>query len=240
MARLPRLTVAHLPHHVIWRGLEGRRVCVDDEDRHWLKQTIAVQAKQHQVALHAYLLLDQEIQCLCTPERTGALGSMMQGIARSYVPYFNIRHQRQGTMWEGRYRCTVVEPGEGELQVMTLIDTEPVHAGLVPTSDRYPWSSHAHYLGRRIEKELTAPAAYWQLGNTPFAREAVYAQRTALDLTIDQRKRLRDAALTGWVLGSEEFIEAVQTLVGRRVVKGRAGRPKRLPPAPSIDVPPIK
>jgi len=223
------LSVARLPHHVIWRGLSDQTLFRDDEDRWQFLQCLTRQAEQHRVSLHAFVLLDHAVQCLCTPDMATGLGLMMQGIGRHYVRHFNGRHHRQGTLWEGRYRCTIVEPGEAELQIMCLLDSEPVHAGQVAAAEHYAWSSHAHYAGRVMQKGLTAPAIYWQLGNTPFAREAAYAERVAHGLPAEQRERLLSAALRGWVMGSPDFVEAVQAQVSRRVIKSRPGRPKVRP-----------
>lgn len=227
MARLPRLSIAHLPHHVIWRSLPGQVLFQDDVDRQQWLHFLMTQAERQQVSIHAYVLLDHEIQCLCTPEMAAGLSLMMQGLGRHYVRQFNVRHHRQGTLWEGRYRCTVIEPGESELQVMCLLDNEPVHAGLVTQAENYLWSSHAHYRGHAIHHGLIAPAIYWHLGNTPFAREAAYAERVAQGLHVVQRERMLNAAAKGWVSGSPGFVKVVQAQVSRRVSQSRPGRPKK-------------
>jgi len=229
MARQARLSVAGLPHYVVWRGLASTPVFRDDEDLQRFLQILTEVALQHEVLLHAYLLLDEAVHLLLTPRAPTALSLMMQGLGRRYVRLFNLKHGRQGTLWAGRYRCTLIEPGESEIALMAMLDTEPVHHKLADAPDRYPWSSHAHYLGRRQTPGLVAPAAYWLLGNTPFAREAAYAQRVAQGLSPKARARLQEAALTGWVLGSEAFIAQVQKLTGRRVVKARPGRPRSAP-----------
>lgn len=227
MARLPRLSVACLPHHVIWCSLAHQPLFLDDADRRQFLLFLSEQSHVHAVSLQAYVLLDHEVQLLGTPETSQGLSLMMQGIGRHYVRYFNRRYRRQGTLWEGRYRCTVVEAGEAELDVMCFMDNEAVRTGCTSSAALFPWSSHAHYRGLIVDKGLTAPAVYWDLGNTPFAREAAYAERVAQDLPADKRARIRDAAMKGWVMGSAGFIESVQALVGRRVIRSRPGRPRK-------------
>lgn len=100
---------------------------------------------------------------------------MMQAVGRDYVRYFNQRHQRTGTLWEGRYRCTVLEPERYLLPCMVYMDWNPVRVGLAQQPGDYPWSSHAHGLGLRADPLVTPHALLWGLGNTPFAREAAYA-----------------------------------------------------------------
>lgn len=227
MARLQRLSMTDLPHHVVWLGHNGGRVFEDDADRVAFFDLLAEHARQHQVWLHAYVLLDTEVHLLVTPRQDGALPRFMQAVGRSYVRRFNLRHGRRGSLWEGRFRCTVIEPGDRELDAMVLLDTEPVHRGECDAPLLYPWSSHAHYLGQRHDAALVAPPAYWALGNTPFSREAAYASRVTQGLGADQRRVLMDAAMKGWAVGSESFLARLESLTQRRVSKASPGRPRR-------------
>lgn len=227
MARLPRLSIPGLPHHVIWRGNNGEPVFRDAQDKARFLELLAEQAQTQGVRVHAYALLGAQVHLLLTPVGEGALSRMMQGVGRAYVRRFNLRHGRTGTLWEGRFRCTVLEPDAALLACMVFLDTEAVHQGMAPTPQAYAWSSHGHYIGQRSEGWLVAPAPYWALGNTPFAREAAYADRVAKGLAPAERKRLSDAAMKGWAYGGPEFVAALQQQTTRRVIKGRVGRPRR-------------
>ena len=106
MARLARLTVPGLPHFVMLRGNDGTVIFRDDADRALMVQLLAEYAAPFDIAVHAYGLLDNRLQLLVTPEgsRSGLPG-WMQAVGRRYVRYFNDRHGRTGTLWEGRYRA---------------------------------------------------------------------------------------------------------------------------------------
>ncbi len=229
MARLPRLTVPGLPHHVIWRGNNGEIVFRDTQDKSDFLALLAEQSQANGVRVHAYVLLDAQIHLLLTPTTEMALSRMMQGVGRAYVRRFNLRHGRSGTLWEGRFRCTVVEPGVALLACMVYVDTEPVHQGMVAMPEAFAWSSLGHYIGQRSEGWLVAPAPYWALGNTPFAREVAYAELVARGLSTTERQQLADAAMKGWAVGSDGFLRALQQQTPRRVVKGRVGRPPKRP-----------
>ena len=101
---------------------------------------------------------------------------MMQAVGRRYVRYFNQRQARTGTLWEGRYRSTLIQAERYLLACMAYIDLNPVRAGMVAEPGDYPWSSHAHYVGLRNDRLVTPHPLYWELGNTPFARDAAYAE----------------------------------------------------------------
>lgn len=227
MARLPRLSLPGWPHHVVWRGHHGAAVFLDAQDRLVFLTLLMEHARQHGVKLHAYTLLDSAVHLLLTPGDDRALSLTMQAVGRAYGRRFNVRHGRSGTLWEGRFRCTVVEPAEALLNCMVFVDTEAVVQGVAATPQAHAWSSHAHYVGQRTDAALVAPAPYWDLGNTPFAREAAYAERVAAGLDAAERRRLLDAALKGWAYGSPAFVQSLQTLTPRRLERGRVGRPRK-------------
>ena len=109
MARQPRLTVSGYPHHVIQRGNDRQAIVRDDADRERLLGLWQEHAQTFKVAIHAYVIMDNHFHLLVTPETDDGLPQMMQAVGRAYVRYFNLRHQRTGTLWEGRYRSNLIE-----------------------------------------------------------------------------------------------------------------------------------
>lgn len=225
MARLPRLTLTGVPHHVVLRGNNQQPIFLDDTDRQTWLALLAEYAPREQVHVHAYVLMDNHAHLLLTPQQEGGLPRLMQSLGRTYVRRFNQRHQRTGTLWEGRYRCTVLDPEHYLLPCMVYLDLNPVRAGLVQTAQAYPWSSHAHYIGLRHDKWLTPHPLLWSLGNTPFAREAAYAQAVERGIPAAQVQALTEAALKGWALGDAAFLARLGLRTPRRLQKARPGRP---------------
>lgn len=225
MARLPRLTLPGYPHHVIQRGNNRQPIFVDAADREHMLLLLAEYAQQFKVSVHAYVLMGNHLHLLVTPETDEGLPKMMQAVGRRYVRYFNDRHGRTGTLWEGRYRSTVIETDRYLLACMVYIDLNPVRAGLVAQARDFPWSSHTHYIGQRQDKLVTPHALWWTLGNTPFAREAAYAEMVHAGIGPGQQAALTDAAMRGWALGGADFVAALQKLTARRAAPLRPGRP---------------
>ncbi len=182
-------------------------------------------AQKFTVAVHAYVLMDNHFHLLATPATAEALPLMMQAVGRSYVRYFNNRHGRSGTLWEGRYRSALIETERYLLACMVYIDLNPVRAGMVAQPGDYPWSGYAHSLGQRSDKLVTPHALFWALGNTPFAREAAYASLVHTGIGNQQQLALTDAALRGWALGEADFVDELQKKSRRRVSKAKPGRP---------------
>jgi len=226
MARQPRLTVAGYPHHVIQRGNNRQPIVLDDADRLRLLALLAEYAPRCRVALHAYVLMDNHFHLLATPETQDGLPQMMQAVGRSYVRYFNNRHGRSGTLWEGRYKSTLIETERYLLACMVYIDLNPVRAGMVAETAQYGWSSHRHCIGQAVDKLVTPHALLWNLGNTPFAREAAYRDLVRAGISPQQQEALTYTALMGWVLGSAAFLKSLQEGTTRRLAPGQRGRPR--------------
>ena len=231
MARLPRLTLAGYPHHVILRGNNRQDIFMDTSDFQRMLALLEAHAKAQGVDLHAYVLMNNHLHLLLTPTEDTSLPRMMQALGRAYVLSFNKRHGRSGTLWEGRYRSTLIQTDRYLLACMAYIDLNPVRAGMVAQAADYPWSSHAHYTGTRQDAWLVPHALYWGLGNTPFARELAYAQLVQAGIETQQQQALTSSTLSGWALGEAHFVHQLQQLTPRRVRPTPAGRPFRTTPA---------
>ena len=230
MARLPRLSLAGYQHHVIQRGNNRQAIFSSAADYRFLLELICQYARDCQVAVHAYVLMSNHFHLLMTPQEGEGLGRMMQSVGRSYVQYFNRQHKRTGTLWEGRYRSTVLQTERYLLQCMAYIDLNPVRAAMVAGPQDYPWSSFAHYAGQRTDPLVSPHPLYWELGNTPFAREAAYQSLVQAGVDGSAQQALTDATLRGWALGEADFVADLQKRTGRRISKSKAGRPPLAPP----------
>ncbi|WP_210544556.1 transposase [Rhodoferax sp. PAMC 29310] len=225
MARLPRFTLPGYAHHVIQRGNNRQAIFAGPENYQALQELLAESAKKFDVDIHAYVFMGNHFHLLLMPRTDEGLPLMMQAVGRRYVRYFNDLQGRTGTLWEGRYRSTVIEAEQFLLACMTYIDLNPVRAGMVAHAGDYPWSSYGHYTGQRIDKLITPHPLLWELGNTPFAREAAYADMVQTGINMVQQATLTDSALNGWALGSSAFVDDLQKRTPRRLSKSSPGRP---------------
>jgi putative transposase len=227
MARLPRLSLAGHLHYLVQRGNNGQTIATGGADFEKLYQLIDETARSAGVALHAYVLMPHGFELLATPQTAQALPQMMQALGRRYVRHFNDAHGRSGTLWDGRYRSTVMQAERHLLQAMAFLDLKPVHQGLVSEARSYPWSSHAHFVGLRVDRAVTPHTLLWRLGNTPFAREAAYADFVQQGLSASVGEELSRAVCGGWALGDAPFVAELQAQTSRRMSPGKAGRPAR-------------
>ena len=235
MARLPRLTIPGYPHHIIQRGNNRQAIFAGSADYELLAALIDEHARKQHVAIHAYVLMSNHFHLLATPETEEGIPQMMQAVGRRYVRNYNLRQARTGTLWEGRYRSTLIQAERHLLACMVYMDLNPVRAAMVAEPADYPWSSHLHYIGRRTDKLITPHPLYWELGNTPFARDEAYAALVRAGIPEKEKQALTEATLRGWALGEPDYVADLQRRTERRVVKAQAGRPLRTKTEPVPD-----
>jgi len=216
MARLPRLVIPGHAHYIVQQGHNGQPVMIDDEDRALYLAALRDAFVTRRVELLAYALTDGAVHLLATPPSAEGLSAAMQAVGRRYVAAFNRRHGRSGTLWDGRFRGTVVEPGDTLLDVLRLIDGLPA-----------PRSSAAHHLGELRDPLLTDPPEFWGLGNTPFEREAAWRTLLVQGLPPARRDALALGALRGWPLGSPDFVAALAADTQRPLRPKPRGRPRK-------------
>ena len=227
MARLPRLVVPHQPHHVIQRGVDQQVIFHEMADYLFFLDCLRVGARQFKVAVHAYVLMPNHLHLLVTPEDQQGLGRLMQWVGRHYVPYFNQKNHRSGTLGQGRYKAAVLDAERYLMLCSRYIDLNPVRAGLVVQAADYPWSSYQHHVGAKTDPLVVDHALYWALGNTPFARELAYKKLIDDGLNEAEVRLLSETTLKGWALGSDQFKNGLEKQVKRRVQPSRRGRPAR-------------
>lgn len=227
MARLARLYVPEQPQHVILRGIDRQPAFIDDEDYALFIDCLKTASRDHQLAVHAYVLMPTAVQLLATPREELSLPKAMQAVGRRYVAHFNRRYGRRGTLWEGRYRATVIEAERYFLLCSRLVELSPLRERLVSGAEDYRWSSYRHRIGAMFDELITDHPLYWALGDTPFERQRAYKELCEQPLDEATVNALQQATLKGWVLGSESWCQWVARQANRRVLPLPRGRPRK-------------
>jgi putative transposase len=210
---------------MIQRGHNGCSIANDVVDQQLLLRYLEKSAFANDVSIHAYRLLNSEMLLLATPKRFDSLSRMMQSLGRGYGAAFNRRHGRSGGLWDGRFRSVVIDPEQHLLSCMRFVDALS-RGDLAKTSDVRA-SSAEHHLGQVVDSVVTDHRLYWELGNTPFERQAKYRELLHEPLSEDLSHRFKAAVLKGWPLGSDEFLSELSMISSRRLRPLNRGRPKR-------------
>lgn len=203
MPRSPRLEEPEVPLHVIQRGNNRAACFFGDVDRRFYLKSLAEAATRRGAAIHAYVLMTNHVHLLATPAQPGAVALMLQDLGRKYVRVINTIHERTGTLWEGRYRSSLVADERYLMACHRYIELNPVRAGIVDDPADYPWSSHAHYALGRTDSMITEHPAYLALGMSPEDRRRAF--RLLFHETLEEATltHIRDAANAGSALGTE-------------------------------------
>ncbi|HEY9043689.1 MAG TPA: transposase [Rheinheimera sp.] len=217
MARQSRYNAPGYAQHIIQRG-NNRQVCFfsDDDYRVYLAR-LKQYAQQHDVQVHAFVLMTNHVHLLITPQHENGISLLMQALGRFYVQYVNKTYGRTGTLWEGRYKATLVDNDYYALAVSRYIELNPVRALMVDHPAAYPWSSfHANALGKAIQ--LWQPhASYLALGSSEAERQQAYLNLFEQPFSDKALAEIRYASNKGWVLGSEHFKQQIAKQLSRPV-----------------------
>ena len=227
MSRKPRFFVADIPTHVVQRGNNRQAIFFTDNDYRVYLGWVAEAAKRWNCAVHAYVLMTNHVHLLVTPQDREGVSRMMQYLGRRYVPYVNHEYGRTGTLWEGRFKSSLIQARSYLLACYRYIELNPVRAGMVEAPVDYPWSS---YRGNALGEEdpiLSAHADYLALGRSD--RERWRAYRALFESHLDQNTitQLRESLQTGTPLGNDRFRAQIEQALGRTVGFSRRGRPKK-------------
>jgi len=216
MPRLPRLNLPNIPQHVVQRGNNRQASFFCDQDYCVYLDKLKEYGKKFNVAIHAYVLMTNHVHLLMTPTTKTGVSQLMQSLGRYYVRYINQTYSRSGTLWEGRYKSTLVNSEEYFLLVSRYIELNPVRANMVEHPAAYPWSS---YQGNALDKEielLSGHDCYIALGNNAESRKVAYRELFKAHISALKLEKIRDATNKAWVLGNKHFKEKIEQQTGRR------------------------
>ena len=223
MARQMRLVVPDVALHIVQRGVDRMDCFRQDVDRLVYLALLRDFLAATQCALHAYCLMTNHVHLLLTP--CGPLGpsTLMRKVGQKYVPYFNRRYARTGTLWEGRFKSCLVESAQYVLACYRYVERNPVRAGMVAAPGGYAWSSHRGNIGLADDKLLKPHAEYSALGSASDSPHSVY--RALFDAEDDPViiKAIREATWGGYPLVGEALKSRLAKDAVRTLAPGKPG-----------------
>ena len=235
MARLPRLNLPGVPQHLIQRGNNRTPCFYHEQDYAYYLDTLHKYSQKYNVDIHAYVLMTNHVHILLTPHNSKGVSQMMQSLGRCYVRYINTTYQRSGTLWEGRFKSSLIDSAKYFFTVCRYIEMNPVRAKMCLSPENYTWSSYqSNALGKSIHL-LTHHALYNSLGNTESERQDRYRKLFEDSLKESEIQSIRESTNKGWVIGSDKFKVYIETQLGRRIQAGQHGGDRRSECFKSID-----
>lgn len=230
MTRMPRptrLNLPDIPQHITQRG-NNRQACFyfDDDYRLYL-ELLHESCRAHDCSLHAYVLMTNHVHLLMTPSTPEGVSKVIRDLGRDYVRAINKTYRRSGTLWEGRFKSSLVDTNRYCLTCYRYIEFNPQRANMVRHPADYPWSSfHCNALGK--PNGLITPHDCWlMLGENDDARITAYRALFKDKLNQSDINHIRQSVNTGLPTGSDEFRREIETTLSIRLGHGKRGRPRK-------------
>lgn len=227
MARLPRFCLPGIPQHVIQRGNNRQPCFAATSDYLFYLECVRSASRRYGCTVHAYVLMTNHVHLLMTPLQQGTISRCMQHIGRRYVQYFNFCYRRTGTLWEGRYKASLVDMERYVLTCYRYIEMNPVRAGMVANPSEYRWSSYRRNVFDEKDEVVAPHELYTALGANPSSRCTAYRELLRTQLDESTLQTIRECLNQEVVLGNDRFREYIANVLARRTKPGRRGRPAK-------------
>ncbi len=226
MPRIARVVLPNYPHHVVQRGHNRQVVFAHEDDFARYVKDLRELKDVFGVKVFAFCLMTNHVHLLLAPSTTEGLAQLMKTLAARMTRYRNKLEGRSGTLWESRYKSSVVQSDGYLLACSRYIELNPVRAGMVERVEDYPWSS----FGLRFVEDaqagwLDVDPCHEALGLTLARRREAYRAFFEQKVSAGELKVIRDALQRGQLTGDGRFVGEVEQVLGRRVELRGRGRP---------------
>jgi len=228
MPRRPRLSLPNVPLHIIQRGNNRQACFYADEDYKFYLDWLTEHAAKMGCQVHAYVLMTNHVHLLISAPSSEAPGALMKAQGQRYVQYVNRTYRRSGTLWEGRYRSCLTQDETYLLACQRYIELNPVRAEMVAHPAEYRWSSYRANAQGEPDALVTPHTLFEALGSNAELRQAAYRELFRYALEPGLVDEIRRATNGNFALGNERFTAEVASVLGRRAIPGKGGRPRKV------------
>ncbi|ABB44984.1 conserved hypothetical protein [Sulfurimonas denitrificans DSM 1251] len=219
MARKVRIFVENAAQHVILKSIDNTTLFKEEQDYILFLEILKELSLNHDMDIHSYILMPQYFEFLATPKHADALSKFMQSLGRKYVGYFNKKYNRTGTLWDGRYKASLIENKSYLFEIMRYIEQQS-HVD-------YLYSSVGKNLLGRADSIVSQNELYKKLGYTDDKRLSEYSQFFYSGINNAKKEFIVSCLEKQLVTGSVDFVKNLQHLVGMTLISKDRGRPKK-------------
>ena len=226
MARSPRIALPGYPHHVIQRGNNRQSICLTDDDYKFYIDCLLRSKEELRCRIYAYCFMSNHVHFLIEPSDPEGLSGLLQSVGRRYVQYFNRQQKRTGTLWEGRFRSSLVSTDDYLLTCCRYIELNPVRSRMVAHPRDYRWSSYRFHGEGTRDALLDEDPCYLGLGDTALQRQQGYRQFVEAGDTEHELEFIRTNIQRGGVTADQSFIHDLALRLSRQLELRPRGRPR--------------
>ena len=225
MARLKRTSPVGVPVHILLKSNNLQKCFNASVDYAAFLWWLREYSEKYNVDVHAWVLLENQVHLLSTPNVEGAISNMIQAVGRQYVRFFNYQNQRTGTLWEGRFRSCLIQPNHYLLELYRYIEMKPVRLSIVSDAGNYAWSSFQVNAKGNTSALCKPHMEYFKLGATNENREAKYFEYCEQTTSKELLKKIENNTNKGLAIGEDNYIFQLEQSTGRRLTPIKRGRP---------------
>ncbi|MFC6634933.1 transposase [Microbulbifer taiwanensis] len=227
MPRKARILLANMPHHIVQRGHNREPVFLADEDYQYYRDNLFEWKEKLDIRLYAWCLMTNHVHLLVEPgDRPETVSLLMKRLAGRQAAYVNKLEGRRGSLWEGRFKASVVQAESYFLACCRYIELNPVRAGMVRGPRQYKWSSYRARIGVEKGLELDGHEELRRLGRNGEQGVAAYKEFIKAGVPADELAFLSEAWSRNQLTGNRRFVDEIERRVGLRIEHRRPGRPR--------------
>jgi len=228
MPRTSRIIIANYPHHIIQRGHNRQAVFTSEGDFLYYLATLQEWKDIYECRIYAYCLMANHVHLVIEPgENVHDLSRLMKRLAGRQTRYVNKRHNRSGTLWEGRFKSSAISTDEYLLACCRYVELNPVRAGIVSDPADYRWSSYGAKIGAQENDWLDYDPCYLRLAESDQKRAEKYASWIKETVLSEEWDLIRTSLQRGQLTGGPRFIDEIEKKIEKRVEFRGRGRPRK-------------
>ena len=226
MPRKTRMYLPGVPVHIVQRGNNREACFFCDDDYLYYKVLLDEGLRRYGGLLHAYCLMTNHVHLLITPNASDSISRIIQHVGRQYVQYINKHYRRSGTLWEGRYKSSLIDEEQYLLTCCRYIELNPVAAGMVQTPDQYRWSSYRANAWGKNDKLVAPHEIYLRMADSVEGRSYFYRELFKHAIPDEDIHTIRQSVSRNYPTGNERFKRQIESALGQKLGTGVRGRPR--------------
>ncbi len=228
MPRSARIILPHSPHHIVQRGHNRQTLFVSDDDYNYYRENLIEFKGEFNCKIYAYCLMTNHIHLIVDPgANPESLSLLMKRVAGRQTRYVNKLEKRTGSLWEGRFKSSIISTEEYLPACCRYIELNPLRACMVQDPDVYQWSSYAVKVIGKRDPVVDFHPSYLSLGENQLERQKAYAEYVLGTVPEHEIKLIRDALQRGQLTGSARFLMETEKKLDIRLSNKKPGWPKK-------------
>jgi putative transposase len=228
MPRSARIVLPNTPHHIVQRGHNRQTVFVSDDDYNYYRDNLIFFKKKFECRIYAYCLMTNHVHLVVDPgPNPESLSLLMKRVAGRQTRYVNKLEKRTGSLWEGRFKSSIVSQREYSAACCRYVELNPLRAGMVTHPGQYRWSSYGCKGEGKKDPVVDFDSSYLAMGRNKSQRQSAYAEYVLGTVPEDELKLIRESLQRGQLTGSRRFREEISAKIGIRFSNRGPGRPKK-------------